>query len=53
MYRYLDGRYTTDRQLASEFGKHDDVTYRRLLGHRFAVSVMPLAPLLVFHTQLI
>jgi len=52
-YRYLDGRYTTDRQLASEFGKHDDVTYHRLLGHRFAVSVMPLVPLLVFHTRLI
>jgi hypothetical protein len=52
-YRYLDGRYITDRRLASEFGKHHDVTYRRLLGSRFAVSVMPLAPLLVFHTQLI
>jgi hypothetical protein len=52
-YRYLDGRYITDRRLASEFGKHDDVAYRRLLGRRFAVSTMPLAPLLVFHTQLI
>ena len=52
-YRYLDGRYTTDRRLASEFGKHDDVTYRRLLGRRFAVSAMPLAPLFVFHTRLI
>jgi hypothetical protein len=52
-YRYLDGRYTTDRRLASEFGKHNDATYRRLLGYRFAVSAMPLAPLLVFHAQLI
>lgn len=51
-YRYLDGRYETDRRLASEFGEHDDETYRRLLGHRFAVSTMPLAPLLVFHTRL-
>ena len=52
-YRYLDGRYTTDRRLVSDFGKQDDVTYRRLLGYRFAVSAMPLAPLRVFHTQLI
>jgi hypothetical protein len=52
-YRYLDGRYTTDRRLEVQFGKHDDETYHRLLGDRFAVSTMPLAPLLVFHTRLI
>jgi len=48
-YRYIDGRYTTDRNLAAEFGRQNDGTYRRLLGARFAVSTMPLAPLLVFH----
>ncbi len=51
-YRYLDGRYTTDRELAARFGAHDDETYQRLLGCRFAVSVMPLAPLVVFHAVL-
>jgi hypothetical protein len=50
-YRYLDRRYITDRELAIRFGRHDDETYRRLLGSRFAVSVMPLAPLLVFHNE--
>lgn len=51
-YRYLDGRYVTDRQLAVLFGKHDDLVYRALLGRRFGVSEMPLAPLLVFHRRL-
>ncbi|HSS50954.1 MAG TPA: hypothetical protein VLX28_18590 [Thermoanaerobaculia bacterium] len=51
-YRYLDERYITDRELARRFGRHDDRTYRRLLGSRFAVSIMPLAPLLVFHRSL-
>jgi hypothetical protein len=48
-YRYFDERYITDRELANRFGRHDDCTYGRLLGSRFAVSTMPLAPLLVFH----
>jgi hypothetical protein len=52
-YRYVDGRYTTDRELAARFGRHDDGAYQRLLGRRFAVSAMPLEPLLVFHTILI
>ena len=52
-YRYLDERYITDRELASRFGYHDDQGYSRLLGARFAISVMPLKPLLVFHTTLI
>lgn len=52
-YRYIDGRYTTDRELATRFGEHDDEAYRRLLGRRFAVSRMPLAPLQVFHTCLV
>jgi hypothetical protein len=47
-YRYLDKRYITDRELAAKFGAHDDHTYRRFLGDRFAKSKMPLAPLLVF-----
>jgi hypothetical protein len=51
-YRYLDERYITDRELANQFGRHDDFTYRQLLGSRFAVSTMPLAPLLVFHSEL-
>lgn len=51
-YRYLDGRYVTDRQLAALLGKHDDRTYRALLGNRFRVSEMALAPLLVFHRRL-
>lgn len=51
-YLYLDNRYTTDRKLAAEYGRHDNITYRRLLGHRFTVSNMPLDPLLVFHTHL-
>lgn len=52
-YRYIDGRYTTDRELAARFGPHDDEGYGLLLGSRFAVSVMPLEPLLVFHNTLI
>lgn len=51
-YRYLDERYITDRELAARFGRQDDETYRRLLGPRFAMSTMPLAPLLVFHNRL-
>jgi hypothetical protein len=50
-YRYIDDRYITDRELSGRFGGHDDGAYKRLLGRRFAVSVMPLAPLLVFHTS--
>jgi hypothetical protein len=49
-YRYIDNRYVTDRQLAAKFGAHHDDVYRRLLDGRFAVSVMPLDPLFVFHT---
>jgi hypothetical protein len=51
-YRYLDNRYITDRELEARFGKQDDETYKRILGLRFAVSVMPLEPLLVFRTSL-
>src|SRR5579864_3508232 len=51
-YRYIDDRYITDRELAAMMGKHDDKTYRHMLGPRFAVSIMPLEPLLVFHTSL-
>ena len=52
-YRYVDGRYTTDRELAARFGQHDDRAYGCLLRHRFAVSAMSLEPLLVFHTSLV
>lgn len=51
-YRYVDGRYITDRELARKFGAHSDEAYQRLLGGRFGVSVMLLDPLLVFHSQL-
>ena len=51
-YRYIDGRYVTDRALAARFGLPSDDAYQRLLGERFAVSVMPLEPLLVFHSRL-
>src|SRR5262249_33435035 len=39
-YRYLDDRYITDRRLAVTFGKHDDASYRKILGDRFSVSNM-------------
>lgn len=48
-YRYLDERYITDRELAARFGPYEDRTYQRLLGSRFAYSIMPLKPLLIFH----
>jgi hypothetical protein len=51
-YRYLDGRYITNRELAAGFGEYDDEGFRRLFGLRFAVSVMPLLPLLVFSVSL-
>jgi hypothetical protein len=50
-YRYIDNRYLTDREIVAKFGAHDDNAYEHLLGNRFAVSVMPLRPLLVFHTR--
>ena len=52
-YRYVDDRYTTDRELAARFGQHDDRAYHCLLGRRFSVSVMSLEPLKVFHTSLL
>jgi len=47
-YRYLDGRYITDRELAAKFGNHSDEVYTELLGERFAKNKMRLNPLLVF-----
>jgi hypothetical protein len=47
-YRYLDGRYITDRELAARYGPSSDEDRRSQLGPRFAVSVMPLRPLDVF-----
>lgn len=52
-YRYIDERYITDRELAAKFGTRSDPDFQRLLGSRFAVSVMPLEPLLVFHIALL
>jgi hypothetical protein len=51
-YRYVDGRYITDRELRARFGSRADGEYERLLGERFVVSAMPLEPLLVFHANL-
>lgn len=51
-YRYLDDRYITDRELHAKCGMQDDTAYRSMLGDRFAVSVMPLDPLLVFGMSL-
>jgi hypothetical protein len=51
-YRYLDNRYITDRQLAANFGLHDDDTYTNILGARFAKSKMRLSPLMVFSQKL-
>jgi hypothetical protein len=51
-YRYIDQRYITSRRLESMFGAHDDQTYSELLGPRFGVSTMQLAPLLLFHTRI-
>jgi hypothetical protein len=48
-YRYLDGRYITDRRLYGLYGRHSDAGLQQLLGSRFSRSAMPLAPLLVFH----
>jgi hypothetical protein len=50
-YRYLDSSYISDRRLTALFGSLDDTAYTALLGSRFSVSRMPLAPLLVFHRQ--
>jgi hypothetical protein len=47
-YRYLDGRYITDRELKRRFGDEGDAVLRSILGSRFSISVMPLRPLLVF-----
>lgn len=51
-YRYLDRRYITDRKLVSLFGRHDDASYRCMLGSRFAVSFIPLLPLRIFHMRI-
>lgn len=52
-YRYLDGRYITDRELEKRFQRRRDSFCCRMLGERFAVSIMPLQPLLVFQSALV
>jgi hypothetical protein len=44
-YAYLDGRYTTDRELARRFGSADPDALGATLGSRIAFSRMPLRPL--------
>ncbi len=51
-YYYVDDRYITNRELDTRFGSHDPERLSRLLGRRFASSVMPLSPLLVFARRL-
>lgn len=48
VYRYVDARYTTDRELERRFGFSDDRRLRQALRSRFGRSRMPLRPLLVF-----
>lgn len=47
-YRYLDGRYATDRELVRRFGTADDNRLTTRLGDRYRRSRMPLAALKVF-----
>jgi hypothetical protein len=51
-YRYIDGRYTTDRELERRFGSRDDERLRSSLRSRYARSVMPLRPLLIFSREI-
>jgi len=51
-YCYLDSRYITDREIERQFGKQTHAEYAVSLGTRFAVSTMPLKPLLVFHSEI-
>jgi hypothetical protein len=51
-YYYVDERYITNRELDTKFGSHDPASLSRLLGPRFAISVIPLSPLLVFARRL-
>lgn len=51
-YRYLDGRYITDRRLSESFATCDDNELSRLLDGRYSPTRMPLAPLLVFARRL-
>ena len=52
VYYYVDERYITNRELDTKFGSHDPERLSRLLGLRFASSVMLLSPLLVFARRL-
>src|SRR5207302_1161359 len=47
-YRYVDGRYLTDRELVRRYGSCDNETLSKALGPRFGWSSMTLLPLLVF-----
>jgi hypothetical protein len=47
-YAYLDGRYTTDRELVHHFGVADPAVLRDRLGARFETSNMRLAPLSLY-----
>jgi hypothetical protein len=47
-YTYLDGIYTTRRQLKNKFGTDDHGILSTLLGDRYTVSQWPLEPLMLF-----
>jgi hypothetical protein len=52
-YRYLDGRYITDRELSKKFQRHTDKEYGNIIGQRFSTNVMLLEPLLIFHKNIV
>lgn len=53
-YRYLDGNYVTDRELARLFGRSrlDEARLRGLFGDRYQRSAMRLDPLAVYGRRL-
>lgn len=51
-YKYLDGRYITDRQLIALLGTNDEARLTRTLRARFASSSMQLLPLLLYRTEI-
>lgn len=51
-YKYVDGRYITDRELSATFGTSEDGALHRMLGSRFGATSMRLSPLLIFRTEI-
>jgi hypothetical protein len=51
-YKYVDGRYITDRQLLATFSTSDDAALVKRLGARFTSTSMRLMPLLIFQREI-